>query len=97
MTRVYALTNHKGGVGKSTSVTNIALGIAAMLRNAGTSNSIVHTDSQAHATLVATGKNDYKRQLSTRPSFSLMTEMAAVTATDAIFRLNLVILRQSVY
>jgi chromosome partitioning protein len=62
MTRVYALTNHKGGVGKSTSATNIALGISAMLRNAGASNSrvlLIDTDSQAHATLVTTGKNDY--------------------------------------
>ena len=62
MTRVYALTNHKGGVGKSTSATNIALGISAMLRNAGASNSrvlLIDTDSQAHATLVTTGQNDY--------------------------------------
>jgi chromosome partitioning protein len=62
MTRVYALTNHKGGVGKSTSATNIALGISAMLRNTGASNPrvlLIDTDSQAHATLVTTGKNDY--------------------------------------
>ncbi len=62
MTRVYALTNHKGGVGKSTSATNIALGISAMLRNAGASNSrvlLIDTDSQAHATLVTTGQNNY--------------------------------------
>lgn len=159
MTRVYALTNHKGGVGKSTSATNIALGISAMLRNAGASNSrvlLIDTDSQAHATLVTTGQNDYdennslytvlmadrqkatqvlseclvqshwdsnlhvlpasplleqaERELQgtagapyrladplsklapyyaaividTRPSFSLMTEMALVAATDAI-------------
>ena len=35
MTRVFVLTNHKGGVGKSTSATTIALGIAAVLRRAG--------------------------------------------------------------
>jgi chromosome partitioning protein len=44
VTRVFVLTNHKGGVGKTTSATNIALGI---------------TDSQGHATLVTTGRNDY--------------------------------------
>jgi chromosome partitioning protein len=62
MTRVYALTNHKGGVGKSTSATNIALGISAMLRNAGASNPrvlLIDTDSQGHATLVTTGRNNY--------------------------------------
>jgi hypothetical protein len=32
MTRIFALTNHKGGMGKSMSATNIALGISAMLR-----------------------------------------------------------------
>ncbi len=62
MTRVYVLTNHKGGVGKSTSATNIALGIAGVLRHAGASNSrvlLIDTDSQGHATLVTTGRNDY--------------------------------------
>lgn len=159
MTRTYVLTNHKGGVGKSTSATNIALGMAAILRQAGAKNSrvlLIDTDSQAHATLVTTGRNDYNTQdslyavlmadrqtasqtlakcivpsawdenlhvlpasplleqaerelqgiagapyriadplskiashyaaivIDTRPSFSLMTEMALVAATDAI-------------
>jgi cellulose biosynthesis protein BcsQ len=55
MTRVFVFTNHKGGVGKSTSATNTALGIAGMLRRAGAPNSrvlLIDTDSQAHATLV---------------------------------------------
>src|SRR5215207_7083215 len=55
MTRVFVLTNHKGGVGKSTSATTIALGIAALLRRAGASNSrvlLIDTDSQGHATLI---------------------------------------------
>ena len=166
MTRVYVLTNHKGGVGKSTSATNIALGMSAMLKHAGASNArvlLIDTDSQAHATLVTTGHKDYdehnslytvlmadrqkatqmlsecvvqshwdanlhvlpssplleqaERELQgtagapyrladplatiaplyaaividTRPSFSLMTEMALVAATMPSFRLNPVI------
>lgn len=159
MTSIFALTNHKGGVGKSTSATTIALGIAAMLCDAGASKHkvlLIDTDSQAHATLVTTGRTDFgtdnslytvlmadrsiatqtlinsitvsqwndnlhvlpasplleqaERELQgiagapyrladplskiaqhyaaividTRPSFSLMTEMALVAATDAI-------------
>jgi chromosome partitioning protein len=62
MTRVFVLTNHKGGVGKTTSATNIALGITGVLRQAGAPNSrvlLVDTDSQGYATLVTTGRNDY--------------------------------------
>jgi cellulose biosynthesis protein BcsQ len=62
MTRVFVFTNHKGGVGKSTSATNTALGIAGMLRRAGAPNSrvlLIDTDSQAHTTLVTTGTKDY--------------------------------------
>ncbi|MFZ2878470.1 MAG: ParA family protein [Phototrophicaceae bacterium] len=159
MTRVFVFTNHKGGLGKSTSATNTAYGIVSVLRHAGAANSrvlLIDTDSQAHATLVTTGSTDYgadnslytvlmadrqnaaqtllrsivpstwdenlhvlpasallegaERELSglagapyrladplnqianryaavvidTRPSFSLMTEMALIAATDAI-------------
>ncbi|KXK52762.1 MAG: sporulation initiation inhibitor protein soj [Chloroflexi bacterium OLB13] len=159
MTRVFVFTNHKGGVGKSTSATNTAYGIVSMLRHAGAPNPrvlLIDTDSQAHATLVTTGTKDYgadnslytvlmadrqnaaqtllrsivpstwdadlhvlpastmlegaERELNglagapyrladplnqianryaaividTRPSFSLMTEMGLITATDAI-------------
>lgn len=159
MTRVFVLTNHKGGVGKSTSATNIAFGLTGLLRRAGAANCrvlLIDTDSQSHATLVTTGRNDFgsddslysvlmadrqaapqvmasvivqshwdadlhvlpasplleggERELmgvagapyrladplsriaghyaaiviDTRPSFSLMTEMALVAATDAI-------------
>ncbi|MEO0562917.1 MAG: ParA family protein [Chloroflexota bacterium] len=159
MTRAFVLTNHKGGVGKSTSATNIALGITALLREVGAKNPrvlLIDTDSQSHATLVTTGRDDFdvedslyavlmadrpeapkvlssvivpshwdqdlhvlpathlleqaERELQgtagapyrladplgkiashyaaividTRPSFSLMTEMALVAATDAI-------------
>jgi chromosome partitioning protein len=62
MTRAFVFTNHKGGVGKSTSATNTALGITGVLRRAGASNYrvlLIDTDSQAHATLVTTGRKDY--------------------------------------
>src|SRR5664279_5042430 len=62
MTRVFVFTNHKGGVGKSTSATNIAFGIGALLRKAEAPNCrvlLIDTDSQAHATLVTTGRKDY--------------------------------------
>lgn len=52
MTRTLVLTNHKGGVGKSTSATNIAFGLVNMLRVAGAANPhalLVDTDSQGHA------------------------------------------------
>jgi chromosome partitioning protein len=159
MTRVFVLTNHKGGVGKSTTAANSALGMAAYLRHTNAPNSkvlLIDTDSQSHATLLTTGRADFgvddslysvlmadrqeaskvladvitpstwdenlhvlpatpllekvERELTgvagapyrlsdplakllkqyaavvidTRPSFSLMTEMALVAATDAI-------------
>jgi chromosome partitioning protein len=62
MTRVFVLTNHKGGVGKSTSATNIAFGITRVLHRAGAPNPrvlLIDTDSQGHATLVTTDRNDY--------------------------------------
>jgi len=62
MPRTFALTNHKGGVGKSTSATNIALGITSILRQMNAPNHrvlLIDTDSQAHATLVTTGRDDF--------------------------------------
>ena len=62
MTRVFVFTNHKGGVGKSTSATNIAFGMVGLLRKAQAPNCrvlLIDTDSQAHATLVTTGRKDY--------------------------------------
>ena len=59
---IIAVASGKGGVGKSTSATTIALGIAAFLRRAGASNSrvlLIDTDRQGHATLVTTGHKDY--------------------------------------
>ncbi len=62
MTRVFVLTNHKGGVGKSTSATTLALGLSGVLRKMGAANHrvlLIDTDSQCHATLVTTGRNDF--------------------------------------
>ncbi|MBK9748080.1 MAG: ParA family protein [Chloroflexi bacterium] len=62
MTRVFVFTNHKGGVGKSTSATNIALGITQVLKRSNASNCrvlLIDTDSQGHASLVTTGRKDY--------------------------------------
>src|SRR5829696_3783835 len=62
MTRTFVLTNHTGGVGKSTSATNIAYGLVGLLRRSGAANCrvlLVDTDSQAHASLVTTGHKDY--------------------------------------
>lgn len=62
MSRVFVLTNHKGGVGKSTSATHIAVGLVGILRRAGAANSrvlLIDTDSQGHASLVTTGSSDY--------------------------------------
>lgn len=62
MTHVFVLTNHKGGVGKSTSATTLALGLTAALQRSATANPrvlLIDTDSQGHATLVTTGRNTF--------------------------------------
>jgi len=38
MTKVFIFTNYKGGVGKSTSATNIALDISIVLKSSGAAN-----------------------------------------------------------
>lgn len=59
MTRTLVLTNHKGGVRKSTSATNIDFRLVNILRSAGAANPrvlLAGTDSQGHATLVTIGR-----------------------------------------
>jgi chromosome partitioning protein len=61
-TPIFVLTNHKGGVGKSTSATNIAYGVLLVMQKAGVENPrvlLIDTDSQGHTSLVTTGRNDY--------------------------------------
>ena len=84
MTRAFVLTNHKGGVGKSTSATNIALGIAGLLRQVGAKNPrvlLIDTDSQSHATLVTTGRDDFDTENSLYTV--LMADRAAAPQTLA--------------
>lgn len=59
---VFVFTNNKGGVGKSTSATNVAFGILQTLRYAKVKDPrvlLIDTDGQAHATLLTTGRNDF--------------------------------------
>jgi cellulose biosynthesis protein BcsQ len=61
-TPIFVLTNHKGGVGKSTSATNLAYGVLLVMQKAGVENPrvlLIDTDSQGHTSLVTTGRNDY--------------------------------------
>ena len=76
MTRTLVLTNHKGGVDKPTSATNIAFGLVQVLRSVGAPNPrvlLVDTDSQGHATLVTTGSKDYGTHDSHDLSFRQIT------------------------
>src|SRR5579859_322595 len=87
MTHVFVFTNHKGGVGKSTSATNIALGMASVLKTAGAANSrvlLIDTDSQGHATLITTGRKDYGAQDSLYTVLMADRQNAAQTLNNCI-------------
>src|SRR5258708_16694130 len=87
MTRVFVMTNHKGGVGKSTSATNVAFGIVRVLRQAGAANSrvlLIDTDSQGHASLVTTGRNDFGRDNSLYTLLIAERKEAAAVLTRCI-------------
>ncbi|MBW4438473.1 MAG: ParA family protein [Pleurocapsa minor GSE-CHR-MK-17-07R] len=87
MTRAFVFTNHKGGVGKSTSATNIALGMVSLLRHSKAPNHrvlIVDTDSQGHATLVTTGRRDFGPQDSLYAALMAEREQAAQTLLGCI-------------
>jgi len=87
MTRVYVMTNHKGGVGKSTSATNIAFGMVRVLKQAGLANPrvlLIDTDSQGHASLVTTGRRDYGRDDSLYTLLTAERKEAASVLTRCI-------------
>ncbi|MBK8025001.1 MAG: ParA family protein [Chloroflexi bacterium] len=89
MSRVFVFTNHKGGVAKSTSATNIAIGLVGMLRRAGAANPrvlLIDTDSQAHASLVTTGRKDYGAEDSLYAVLSADRQDAPQTLLDCIVR-----------
>jgi chromosome partitioning protein len=61
-TPVFVLTNHKGGVGKSTSATTLAHAFLVILEKGGVTNPrvlIIDTDSQGHSTVLTTRRKDF--------------------------------------
>jgi len=61
--RSVCLTNNKGGVGKTTTAVSLAHGLVILLRHNNMPHRVllVDTDSQAHATLLTTGRRDWDR------------------------------------
>jgi chromosome partitioning protein len=87
MTRIFVLTNHKGGVGKTTSATNLAIGMVQVLRHLKAPNArvlLIDTDSQAHATLVTTGRNTFSTDDSLYGVLMSDRDISAQTLTNAI-------------
>ena len=87
MTRIFVMTNHKGGVGKSTTATNVAYGMVRLLHASGNDNSrvlLIDTDSQSHGTLVTTGRKDYGRDNSLYSVVMADTKQAATVMSNSI-------------
>lgn len=87
MTRVFVMTNHKGGVGKSTSATNVAFGLVRVFRQIGAKNArvlLIDTDSQGHASLITTGRTDFGRDNSLYTVLAAERKEAASTMTRCI-------------
>ncbi|GIV81603.1 MAG: chromosome partitioning protein ParA [Anaerolineae bacterium] len=61
--RSICLTNNKGGVGKTTTAVSLAHGLVLLLRHNHLPSRVllIDTDSQAHATLLTTGRRDWGR------------------------------------
>lgn len=61
--RSICLTNNKGGVGKTTTAVSLAHGLVILLRHNNMPHRVllIDTDSQAHATLLTTGRRDWDR------------------------------------
>jgi chromosome partitioning protein len=87
MTRIYVMTNHKGGVGKSTSATNVAYGLVRVLTQIKAPNNnvlLIDTDSQGHASLVTTGQADHGRDQSLYTVLMTDRKDAASVMADCI-------------
>lgn len=81
------LINNKGGVGKTTSVVNIAHGMALILERVDAPKKnvlIVDTDSQVNSTLVTTDKDDYGIDDSLVAVFRADVDKAATVARQVI-------------
>lgn len=61
--RSICLTNNKGGVGKTTTAVSLAHGLVILLRHNQMPHRVllIDTDSQAHATMLTTGRRDWDR------------------------------------
>ena len=89
MTHVFVMTNHKGGVGKSTTATNTAFGIVRLLHNAGAPNNrvlLIDTDSQGHATLITAGRKNFGRDDSLYSVITADRSEAATVLTECIIQ-----------
>ena len=93
MTRTLVLTNHKEGVGKSTSAANIAFGLVQVLRSAGAPNPrvlLVDTDSQGHASLLTTGSKNVAEKVAC-PVLIQVCEFPSLVSTVSVHRIGALI------